>query len=93
MASYDYDKSYIAVEDEINELTGHIDDLCFLNLHEATEMLEYGLSDETKTIISNRRSDHMIKCIKSLDKIKILIKELKWKDYIKINVDIQMNHI
>jgi len=77
MASYDYDKNYIAVENEMNELTGHIDNMCFLNLNEATEELEYGLSDEAKTMISNRRSNYMIKCIKSLDKIKDLIKKLK----------------
>ena len=77
MASYDYDKNYIAVENEMNELTGHIDNMCFLNLNEATEELEYGLSDEAKTMISNRRSNYMIKCIKSLDKIKYLIKKLK----------------
>ena len=33
--AYDYNESYIAVEDELNELKGHIDNVCFLNLNEA----------------------------------------------------------
>lgn len=74
---YDYNESYIAVEDELNELKGHIDDVCLLNLNEASMELNGWLDDEKKTMISNKRSDYMINCIKSLDKIKILIKELK----------------
>ena len=77
--AYDYNESYIAVEEELNELKGHIDNVCFLNLNEACSELDNNgnLDDETKTMISNRRSGYMIDCIKSLDKIKILIKELK----------------
>ena len=77
MTTYDYDERYIAVQDELNELDGFIDDLCLLNLNEATMELDGDLGDELKMEISNKRSDYMIDCIKSLDKIKTLIKELK----------------
>ena len=36
MTAYDYDKGYIAIQDELNELDGFIDNLCLLNLNEAS---------------------------------------------------------
>mgnify|MGYP003145375103 CR=1 FL=1 len=77
MTAYDYDKGYIAIQDELNELDGFIDNLCLLNLNEANMKLDGDLGDELKMEIINKRSDYMIDCIKSLDKIKTLIKELK----------------
>jgi hypothetical protein len=78
MANYDYNKSYIEVEREMNELTGFIEEICLLNLDEATMELSCGIiPDEKKIIISNQRSDYMEKCIKSLNKLKNLIGGLK----------------
>mgnify|MGYP003146085689 FL=1 len=77
MTAYDYDKGYIAIQDELNELDGFIDNLCLLNLNEASMKLDGDLGDELEMEIINKRSDYMIDCIKSLDKIKTLIKELK----------------